>query len=182
MVSRCLSGCMFLRIAVVVFWFRATDASIAAAPVFERFRSVILTSGTLSPLDMYPKMLRFRPGVSKSFNISLARQCICPVVVARGADQVSSFFWGGGTPSGRRVDPGLWLRASCISEVFCDLRPLSVPVHADVSLYVCSYFSGLAVQVALTSKFEKRGDEAVIQNYGGMLRHVAAEFPWVGCP
>lgn len=64
------------------------DASIAAAPVFERFRSVILTSGTLSPLDMYPKMLRFRPGVSKSFNITLARQCICPVVVARGADQV----------------------------------------------------------------------------------------------
>ena len=64
------------------------DASIAAAPVFERFRSVILTSGTLSPLDMYPKMLRFVPGVTKSFNISLARQCICPVVVARGADQV----------------------------------------------------------------------------------------------
>jgi DNA excision repair protein ERCC-2 len=28
------------------------DASIAIRPVFERFQSVVITSGTLSPLDM----------------------------------------------------------------------------------------------------------------------------------
>ena len=33
------------------------DASIAIRPVLERFQSVVITSGTLSPLDMYPKML-----------------------------------------------------------------------------------------------------------------------------
>ena len=34
-----------------------TDASIAIKPVFERFRSVVITSGTLSPLDLYPRLL-----------------------------------------------------------------------------------------------------------------------------
>lgn len=36
------------------------DASIAIRPVLTRFKSVIITSGTLSPLDMYPKILDFR--------------------------------------------------------------------------------------------------------------------------
>lgn len=39
------------------------DASIAIKPVFARFSTVIITSGTLSPLDMYPKLLECRPAV-----------------------------------------------------------------------------------------------------------------------
>lgn len=38
------------------------DASLAIKPVFERFKSVIITSGTLSPLDLYPTLLNFTPG------------------------------------------------------------------------------------------------------------------------
>jgi DNA excision repair protein ERCC-2 len=33
------------------------DSSLAIKPVFERFRSVIITSGTLSPIELYPKLL-----------------------------------------------------------------------------------------------------------------------------
>jgi DNA excision repair protein ERCC-2 len=33
------------------------DASLAIKPVFERFASVVITSGTLSPIDLYPKLL-----------------------------------------------------------------------------------------------------------------------------
>ena len=40
-----------------VLYFACLDASIAIRPVFERFSSVIITSGTLSPLEMYPKIL-----------------------------------------------------------------------------------------------------------------------------
>ena len=40
--------------------FTCLDASIAIKPVFERFSSVIITSGTISPLDMYPRMLNFK--------------------------------------------------------------------------------------------------------------------------
>lgn len=39
------------------------DASIAMKPVFQRFNTVVITSGTLSPLDMYPKLLECRPAV-----------------------------------------------------------------------------------------------------------------------
>ena len=49
------------------------DASIAMRPVLERFQSVVLTSGTLSPLDMYPKMLDFHPVTMSSFTMTLAR-------------------------------------------------------------------------------------------------------------
>ena len=35
------------------------DASLAMQPVLEKFKSVILTSGTISPLELYPKILSF---------------------------------------------------------------------------------------------------------------------------
>lgn len=57
-------------------------------PVFRRFRRVIITSGTLSPIDLYPKLLDFAPVVSENLNMSMERECICPMVVTRGADQV----------------------------------------------------------------------------------------------
>ncbi|KAI8480390.1 General transcription and DNA repair factor IIH helicase subunit XPD [Branchiostoma belcheri] len=69
--------------------FSCMDASIAIKPVFDRFQSVVITSGTLSPLDMYPKILDFRPVNMASFTMTLARPCICPMIVGRGNDQVT---------------------------------------------------------------------------------------------
>jgi DNA excision repair protein ERCC-2 len=63
------------------------DASLAVRDVFSAYRSVVLTSGTLSPLDIYPKMLGFVPVVARSFPMTLSRKCICPVIVTRSADQ-----------------------------------------------------------------------------------------------
>ena len=65
------------------------DATIAIAPVLRRFQSVIITSGTLSPIDMYPKLLNFRAVISTSFTMTLARPCICPMIVGKGNDQVA---------------------------------------------------------------------------------------------
>ncbi|XP_065563934.1 general transcription and DNA repair factor IIH helicase subunit XPD-like [Artemia franciscana] len=65
------------------------DSSIAIKPVFDRFQSVVITSGTLSPLDMYPKILDFHPVVSASFTMTLARPCILPMIVTKGNDQVA---------------------------------------------------------------------------------------------
>ncbi|CAM8998013.1 unnamed protein product [Rhodiola kirilowii] len=64
------------------------DASLAIKPVFDRFQSVVITSGTLSPIDLYPKLLNFHPVVSRSFTMSLTRDCICPMVLTRGSDQL----------------------------------------------------------------------------------------------
>lgn len=87
------------------------DASLAIKPVFERFQSVIITSGvrtlpwplalycapapvllrclllsllqTLSPLDIYPKILDFHPVTLATFTMTLARVCLCPMVRRR---------------------------------------------------------------------------------------------------
>ena len=45
--------------------FLCLDASIAMEPIFSKFRNVIITSGTLSPLGFYPKLLGFQPVVSQ---------------------------------------------------------------------------------------------------------------------
>lgn len=64
------------------------DASLAIRPVFERFSTVIITSGTLSPIDLYPRLLNFNPVVRESLPMSVYRSCICPMVITRGSDQM----------------------------------------------------------------------------------------------
>ncbi|CAI9107909.1 OLC1v1007391C1 [Oldenlandia corymbosa var. corymbosa] len=78
------------------------DASLAIKPVFERFQSVVITSGTLSPIDLYPRLLNFNPVVSRSFTMSLTRECICPMVLTRGSDQLPV-----STKYDLRSDPGV---------------------------------------------------------------------------
>ena len=56
------------------------DSSIAIKPVFDRFQTVVITSGTLSPMDMYPKILNFHPVIMSSFTMTLARPCLLPMV------------------------------------------------------------------------------------------------------
>lgn len=97
----------------------AADASLAMRPVFDRFKSVVVTSGTLSPLELYPKLLGMpRLVVSRSFSMSIDRDCMCPLVVTRGDDQV-----------------------------------------------------------ALTTRFESRDDNAVVRNYGAMVLQLAKTVP-----
>lgn len=72
-----------------VLHFTCLDAAIAIKPVFDRFSSVIITSGTISPLEMYPKMLNFNTVVQESYSMTLARRSFLPMVVTRGSDQAS---------------------------------------------------------------------------------------------
>ncbi|KAF7891092.1 uncharacterized protein EAF02_001417 [Botrytis sinoallii] len=72
-----------------VLHFTCLDAAIAIKPVFERFSSVIITSGTISPLEMYPKMLNFECVVQESYPMTLARRSFLPMIVTRGSDQVA---------------------------------------------------------------------------------------------
>ncbi|XP_053973267.1 general transcription and DNA repair factor IIH helicase subunit XPD [Hylaeus volcanicus] len=72
-----------------VLQFSCLDSSIAMKPIFDRFQSVVITSGTLSPLDMYPKILNFHPVIMSSFTMTLARPCLLPMIVSKGNDQVA---------------------------------------------------------------------------------------------
>lgn len=74
-----LSG-FLIFLLYLYFFFSCLDSSIAIKPVFDRFQTVIITSGTLSPLDMYPKILNFHPVVMASFTMTLARPCLLPMV------------------------------------------------------------------------------------------------------
>lgn len=94
------------------------DSSLAIAPLFKRFGNIVITSGTLSPIDLYPKLLQFQPCVSESFNMTTFRPCIRPLVVTRGSDQL-----------------------------------------------------------AVSTKYEDRGDMGVIRNYGSLLVELCSVIP-----
>jgi Rad3-related DNA helicase len=53
-----------------------------------RMQSVVITSGTLSPIDLYPRILDFNPVSIASLQMTLTRECLCPVVLTRGSDQM----------------------------------------------------------------------------------------------
>ena len=61
----------------------STGGLLISCPVL--LRSLLLSLvQTLSPLDIYPKILDFHPVTMATFTMTLARVCLCPMVRGRG--------------------------------------------------------------------------------------------------
>jgi DNA excision repair protein ERCC-2 len=119
-----------------VLHFTCLDAAIAIKPVFDRFSSVIITSGTLSPLEMYPKMLGFTTVLQESYSMTLARRSFLPMIVTRGSDQaqISSSFQ-------IRNDPGVVRNYGNLLLEFCRITPDGIVVFFPSYLYMESIIS-----------------------------------------
>lgn len=119
-----------------ILHFTCLDAAIAIKPVFERFSSVIITSGTLSPLEMYPKMLGFDTVMQESYSMTLARRSFLPMVVTRGSDQaqISSSFQ-------IRNDPGVVRNYGNLLLEFSRITPDGIVVFFPSYLYMESIIS-----------------------------------------
>ncbi|GAB7347535.1 hypothetical protein MBLNU459_g4431t1 [Dothideomycetes sp. NU459] len=119
-----------------ILHFTCLDAAIAIKPVFERFSSVIITSGTISPLDMYPKMLGFNTVVMESYTMTLARRSFLPMIVTRGSDQgsISSSFQ-------IRNDPSVVRNYGNLLIEFSKLTPDGIVVFFPSYLYMESIIS-----------------------------------------
>ena len=82
----------------------------------------MITSGTLSPIDMYPRILGFQPRAVHSFSMSFSRNVICPLVVTRGADQVplcSKFDTRSDAATIRNYGKLLVETAAAVPDVWC---------------------------------------------------------------
>ena len=116
------------------------DASLAIKPVFTKFQSVILTSGTLSPLDMYPKMLAFNPVVRVSLEMSIDRPCICPMIVTRGSDQTPLT-----TKFEAREDPGVVRNYGTLLQQICATVPDGVvaffPSYSYMEMIISAWYT-----------------------------------------
>ncbi|OJK04707.1 hypothetical protein ASPACDRAFT_49111 [Aspergillus aculeatus ATCC 16872] len=119
-----------------VLHFTCLDAAIAIKPVFDRFSSVIITSGTLSPLQMYPKMLGFETVLQESYSMTLARRSFLPMIVTRGSDQaqISSSFQ-------IRNDPGVVRNYGNMVLEFSRITPDGIVVFFPSYLYMESIIS-----------------------------------------
>ncbi|KPI40298.1 DNA repair helicase rad15 [Cyphellophora attinorum] len=114
-----------------ILHFTCLDASIAIKPVFERFSSVIITSGTISPLEMYPKMLNFTTVLQESYPMSLARRSFLPLIISKGSDQqklTSSFT--------HRSDPGVVRNYGALLYEFAKITPDGLVVFFPSYLYM----------------------------------------------
>jgi DNA excision repair protein ERCC-2 len=119
-----------------ILHFTCLDAAIAIKPVFDRFSSVIITSGTISPLDMYPRMLGFEAIVQESYAMTLARKSFLPMIVTRGSDQgvLSSSFT-------IRNDPQVVRNYGSLLTEFCKITPDGIVVFFPSYLYMESIIS-----------------------------------------
>ena len=119
-----------------ILHFTCLDAAIAIKPVFDRFSSVIITSGTISPLEMYPKMLGFTTVVQESYSMTLARRSFLPMIVTRGSDQsaISSGFQ-------IRNEPGVVRNYGSLLMEFSKITPDGVVVFFPSYLYMESIIS-----------------------------------------
>ncbi|KAK4990402.1 TFIIH/NER complex ATP-dependent 5'-3' DNA helicase subunit [Elasticomyces elasticus] len=119
-----------------IMHFTCLDAAIAIKPVLDRFSSVIITSGTISPLEMYPKMLGFTATVAESYSMTLARRSFLPMIVTRGSDQtsISSSFQ-------IRNDPAVVRNYGNLLIEFSKLTPDGIVVFFPSYLYMESIIS-----------------------------------------
>ncbi|KAL8914774.1 MAG: hypothetical protein Q9171_000610 [Xanthocarpia ochracea] len=119
-----------------ILHFTCLDAAIAIKPVFDRFSSVIITSGTISPLEMYPKMLGFSTVVQESYSMTLARRSFLPMIVTRGSDQspISSSFQ-------IRNEPGVIRNYGSLLTEFSKITPDGLVVFFPSYLYMESIIS-----------------------------------------
>lgn len=119
-----------------ILHFTCLDAAIAIKPVFDRFSSVIITSGTISPLEMYPKMLGFTTVVQESYSMTLARRSFLPMIVTRGSDQ-------GAISSGFQIrnDPSVVRNYGNLLTEFSKLTPDGIVVFFPSYLYMESIIS-----------------------------------------
>ena len=69
--------------------FCCLDSSIGLKPVLEKYKAMVMTSGTMSPLNIYPKMMGFEATLLKSVQAFLPRNSISPIIISRGNDQIS---------------------------------------------------------------------------------------------
>lgn len=67
--------------------FICLDPSFAMKAITDKHDNIVLTSGTMSPVELYTKILNIRTSHTRSFRMSAARRCVCPIVVHRGDDQ-----------------------------------------------------------------------------------------------
>jgi len=119
-----------------IMHFTCLDAAIAIKPVFDRFSSVIITSGTISPLEMYPNLLGFTAVVEESYAMTLARRSFLPMIVTRGSDQgqISSGFQTRNDPANIRNYGNLLIE-------FSKLTPDGIVVFFPSYLYMESVIS-----------------------------------------
>ncbi|TFY60783.1 hypothetical protein EVG20_g7289 [Dentipellis fragilis] len=132
-----------------IFHFVCLDPAIAIKPVFERFSSVVITSGTISPLDMYPKMLQFTPVVQETYAMSLTRNAFLPLVRACPLPLPLPPFPPSSSPSFYPMSRS---------------TPMLMPI--PIRLQIITRGSD---QVAISSRFEVRNDPAVVRNFGSIL-------------
>ncbi|KAI5185821.1 DNA excision repair protein ERCC-2 [Nematocida homosporus] len=69
------------------------DASIAIQRVFSTYKNVIITSGTLSPISIYPRLLNFAPVKSVEIDVT-NRRGLGVLIVTKGSDQMTLAMTG----------------------------------------------------------------------------------------
>jgi DNA excision repair protein ERCC-2 len=121
------------------------DSTIAFNHVLEKFTRVVVTSGTLSPLATYPRLLDFEPVCMRDFAMTFSRRCLLPLIVTKGNGQtpLSSSF-------GLRSDPRVPRNYGDLLLNFCQIVPDGVVCFFPSYVYLQLVFRSWSQTGVLT--------------------------------
>jgi DNA excision repair protein ERCC-2 len=87
MIHLCCLGINFFFPVFFFFLSLLVEASLAMKLPLQLFPIMLITSATLSPLEMFPKLLGLRPALLESIPAISSRKCLLPLIVCKGQDQ-----------------------------------------------------------------------------------------------
>lgn len=175
------------------------DASLAVKPVFQKFQTVVITSGTLSPIDLYPRILNFSPVAIQSFTMTLTRCRTRPLPLPPPSTVAH--------PASKRRCRAVWVTCNparmphfpmnqssaagmlashwlpCMLPSGGPSQPAPLQASAAVVWGKCRDCMCPVVltrgtdQSPVSTKFDQRGDVGVMRNYGRLLVDLAAAIP-----
>lgn len=153
---------------------------------------MVITSGTLSPIDLYPRILNFNPVCCRSLNMTLTR-CECGYAGGWGAGllrlllqhmccwprQIHNLRQGlaAASTSAAARQPGCDALehhaavACCMALAFICSAPLTLQPSPDPACRDCLcpvVLTRGADQMPVSTKFEMRNDAGVVRNYGAL--------------
>ena len=142
------------------------DPRVVFGPISEAADTCIITSGTLHPLEFYPKLLGFRPALIENYTMSLSRRCILPLVCSL----LSSAF--------HLFHSFIFSSLLCFLSLFFlfPLFSLLLSFHPTL-LHPLQIITRGADQSDMTTKFATRGEPSIVRNFGNLLLEIARIVP-----
>ena len=152
------------------------DPSIGFAGILN-FRNLIVTSGTLAPLDFYPRILGFCATMVVDIEMTVSRGCVRPLIVTKGNDQMSlqSDLMQYNIIDTHNIMESNVMESNVIQSNVMNTPTTSLNLRRESSIDTHN-LSKTSIDT-MTTSFNLRREPSIVRNYGNLLVRLSQTVP-----